>query len=172
MGVLVMRKRRKDDGVICGSLKFQGKFFFLLWKCFHEILPTKRELVRKKVTVEASCPLCGADVETIIHLFVFCPFAQKVWSRSPLLLDFRNDQFNSFVAFWDVLGFWWQNGVNKDECFALAAMIMWFIWKGRNGSIFQNRVILPGVVSDRAVSCLREFLDANCKLAAELAVST
>lgn len=107
--------------------------------------------------MEASCPLCGMEGETIIHLFVSCPFAQQVWSRSPLLLDYGCNQFSSFIVFWDDLGTRWQMGVNRDECFALAVVIMWLIWKGRNGALFNGKVILPRVVVIRAMGCLSEF---------------
>lgn len=55
----------------------------------------------------------------------------------------------------------WQNAANKGELLSLAAMLLWQIWKCRNGASFDDKITIPEVVSKRAVSHLREHIAAN-----------
>ena len=47
------------------------------WLSFHGILPTADKLVRFGMKIQPSC-FCGAP-ESLVHLFVSCPFAVSVW---------------------------------------------------------------------------------------------
>lgn len=44
---------------------------------------------------------------------------------------------------------------------SLAAVTLWHIWKGRNGALFDQKVLQPEVINSKAVGCLREFQTAN-----------
>jgi hypothetical protein len=39
-----------------------------IWRACHDILPTRDNLVRRKVLTDPSCPICGLEAETPIHL--------------------------------------------------------------------------------------------------------
>lgn len=70
---------------VCGrSLPCQGKIRHFIRKCFRDILPVKDALVRRHLANDVLCPLCKEDRESVVHLFVRCPFAQVVWRLSPL----------------------------------------------------------------------------------------
>lgn len=70
-------------------------------------------------------------------------------------------QLSSFNGFWDAMELWWQSHANKEWCMSVAAVLMWFIWKCRNGVIFEQKLSLPGIVCKRATTYLQEFLAAN-----------
>lgn len=74
------------------KLPIPKKIFHFLWKCFHEILATKGELCRKKISTDPICPVCGEEAETIIHLFCTCPVAKQVWTRSSSRLNLGSAQ--------------------------------------------------------------------------------
>ncbi|XP_058219586.1 uncharacterized protein LOC131330099 [Rhododendron vialii] len=123
--------------------------------------PWRITLKWRKVVEDSSWPICGSCQETIVHLFCTCPLAVQVWRLSPLQVDMRAVQLNSFNGFWDVMELWWHNHANKNWCMSMAAVMMWFIWKCRNGAIFEQKLSLPGMICKRTVEYLQEFLSAN-----------
>lgn len=44
---------------------------------------------------------------------------------------------------------------------ASAAALLWQIWKSRNGAVYEQKILLPGVVCKRAVDCHQEYVNAN-----------
>lgn len=46
-----------------------------LWKACHDILPTRVNLKTKKIVEDPSCPLCGREQETTVHILWQCPSA-------------------------------------------------------------------------------------------------
>lgn len=95
-----------------------------LWKYCREILPTGFALYRKKVVSEPSCPVCGGDSESIVHMFCDCPLARQVWINSSVNVDFGLSCFNSFVGLWDFLVLHWQHAPNKDWLLFSSIVIM------------------------------------------------
>jgi len=62
----------------------------LNWKIAHGVLFTAQRLVRFGLSVPLSC-FCGSPVESLEHLFFFCPLAQSVlsWLQS-LMFNFSH----------------------------------------------------------------------------------
>ena len=62
----------------------------LNWKIAHGVLLTAQRLVRFGLSVPLSC-FCGSPVESLEHLFFFCPLAQSVlsWLQS-LMFNFSH----------------------------------------------------------------------------------
>lgn len=42
------------------------------------MLPTRSSLARFAADLDTSCPLCGDQAETALHLFWFCPLARAL----------------------------------------------------------------------------------------------
>ncbi|XP_026451995.1 uncharacterized protein LOC113352385 [Papaver somniferum] len=57
------------------SLDCLPKIKFFMWKVFAQMLPVNFILMIYNPVVDDCCPLCRNDVESIIHLFFFCPIA-------------------------------------------------------------------------------------------------
>jgi hypothetical protein len=57
-----------------------------LWRACNNILPTKDNLFRRKISDDPQCPLCGGDTETLGHILWSCGTARDVWleNRKPL----------------------------------------------------------------------------------------
>ncbi|KAF5465990.1 hypothetical protein F2P56_015949 [Juglans regia] len=64
-----------------------------LWKAIHEALPTKRNLVQRKIITDGFCPWCKQFEETSCYVLWNCVAAQDVWSdlRSPVQKAALND---------------------------------------------------------------------------------
>lgn len=110
------------------KLNIPRKVGLFLWKCFREILPTRRELHRRRIVEDQRCPVCGDGVESVVHLFCNCSLAQRVWAHTSLSVVFGDVSFDSFPALWDALEFRWQHALNGEWLLSLAAVTLWFIW--------------------------------------------
>lgn len=52
-----------------------------MWRVCHDILPTRLNLVRRKVTEESWCPVCEGEEESLIHALWECPATTYVWGE-------------------------------------------------------------------------------------------
>lgn len=69
------------------TLQVPAKVKIFLCRILDNVLPTKVNLVIRKVLSDASCSLCGSLCETLMHALFHCAFAQKVW-RETIFADF------------------------------------------------------------------------------------
>jgi ribosomal protein L37AE/L43A len=44
-----------------------------MWRACHNLLPTKDNLLRRKIVKEPHCPICGRVTETMYHAMWECP---------------------------------------------------------------------------------------------------
>jgi hypothetical protein len=58
-----------------------------VWKVCKNILPTKDNPMRWKVTQEACCLICNGSVEMAKHILWECPSAQDVWGGSKIIFQ-------------------------------------------------------------------------------------
>ena len=68
----------------------------------HAVLPTKDRLIRFKMKVSPSCH-CGAN-ETLVHLFVDCPFAKRILLWFYSILTLNNPSLTSILSSEILLG--------------------------------------------------------------------
>ena len=77
-----------------------------LWRACHDILPTKANLMQRKVLSDDICEECMLEVETSAHFFWSCPRAKQVWRCSGLLNpDYAGPNFAGFNSFMELV---WQ----------------------------------------------------------------
>ena len=81
---------------------FLTKSAILFWRACRDILPTKANLVARKVIPDSCCEECQKEAESSGHLFWSCSRAREVWDRSKLFQNFDSLHFHSFM---DVLWF-------------------------------------------------------------------
>lgn len=83
--LLQVQKGAWDNGNCTGvwkalwKIKAPQKALNLLWRALTHCLPTKTQLLLKRVQVEARCDVCKSGNENIAHIFVHCPFAERCW---------------------------------------------------------------------------------------------
>ena len=56
------------------------------WRACHNILPTRDNLVLRKIVEDDGCMLCSRRVEIGIHALRECAVAKDVWSGSMIRL--------------------------------------------------------------------------------------
>ncbi|CAN1731530.1 hypothetical protein LINPERHAP1_LOCUS1269 [Linum perenne] len=110
-----------------------------MWQVFFRSISTFENLQKRGFIGPGCCVLCRADLESVSHLLLACPFAAKIWYT-----------FSSKLAIWgpchsDVQGFitdWQARNYKGDFCefrVGLLHAIFWCIWGERNDRIFRDR---------------------------------
>ncbi|KAA3467922.1 Ribonuclease H-like superfamily protein [Gossypium australe] len=63
------------------SIDLPTKIKINILKASWNYLPTRVNLLHKKLATEATCPRCGLGTETLNHLFRECPISVEVWTQ-------------------------------------------------------------------------------------------
>jgi hypothetical protein len=69
------------------SLKVPNQVKASTWHACHDILPTKSNLLKRKVIEEDICPCYNLEMETLVHAIWLCLTAQNVWGGLQVLLS-------------------------------------------------------------------------------------
>lgn len=70
----------------------------LSFKLIHRIYPTKHFLLKFKSDIDTTCTFCNNCLETVVHLYWYCPFVKPFWKN---VCDFIVKNIDKdFVLFW------------------------------------------------------------------------
>ena len=131
-----------------------SKVKILVWRAAKNSLPTKQNLVKRKVLTNDYCDHCKMQQEDTLHALYLSPKLEEIWFSVQAWNQHNLQQKTSFV---DLMGCILVE--NKD--LNLFAMAVWAVWKRRNdmrvGKRGQN---LPNLVQ-QARSKLHDFLLHN-----------
>lgn len=138
------------------NMKIKGKHKFFWWKCLLNILPTGEVLHKRLKGVDPICKRCGEGIETVEHMLFHCSESRVIWKFFPL------DWSRHRLAEWNIIDWW--DGVQsiaaasgKFEQLELTIILMWQIWKARNGWVFQCSRADPFEVVQRTLAEWREL---------------
>ncbi|XP_041004074.1 uncharacterized protein LOC121249430 [Juglans microcarpa x Juglans regia] len=130
------------------KLNVLGIIKVFVWKAIANCLPIKKNLMKRKVTKEALCPMCKRCDETVCHVLWSCSGASDVWAceRSPVQnwSSSENDFFE----------LWYEGILAQLE---VMAVVLRRLWLRRNVLVFDNGFEGPNEVFNQAVDCLTEF---------------
>lgn len=109
----------------------------LLWKVSHEALVTNLFRWKRGLSGSSDCPLCGREVETILHLMRDCVCILQVWNflaENNLPSDFTTDDLDSWLLAnlseeASRRGFKWR---------VLFGVTLMVVWQARNELIFHG----------------------------------
>ena len=99
------------------------------WRACKDILPTKENLVRRKVLAVGTCKMCQSGLETSGHLFWECEWVHEAWAMLKIFPIQSNIQFHSFM---DML--WYGVFVVEWDALQVERMVIvaWALWTSRN----------------------------------------
>ena len=83
------------------SIQIPHKIRHFAWRAARDILPTKENLVCRKVLVDSMCEECGNASGSFFHLFWECSNARNTWISSSLFSSL------SLMPFWTFFEFLW-----------------------------------------------------------------
>ena len=110
-------------------MRVPNKIKHFAWRACRDILATKENLWKRRITKDNICESCGKEPKSACHIFWLCDSAKEVWSSSKLILPI---EINPSWKFIDVL---WKLQKWLDTCPDLVertVTLCWGIWKYRN----------------------------------------
>ncbi|KAH9657474.1 putative reverse transcriptase/RNA-dependent DNA polymerase [Citrus sinensis] len=109
------------------------KVKIFLWRAAKDLLPTAENLWKKRVMHEATCLVCGSQMETLAHALLAYKIAKKVWKNSPLENHVQGKNFPDVISIIQSLP-QQQKELNGE----VVASLLWTIWNARNKWLFKG----------------------------------
>ena len=119
-----------------------------------DALPSRVNLVKRKVQCDPVYPNCGLEQETIIHALWSCPALAEVWTLHYAWLTRQTRLCSNFL---DII----QACCSRSDCFDLFAIITSIIWTRRNRLRVGEITVPLQRINSLARDTLQEFHDAN-----------
>ncbi|KAK7259820.1 hypothetical protein RIF29_25435 [Crotalaria pallida] len=136
----------------------------LAWRACKNILPVRSRLQHRGVSVDARCPLCGEEEETITHALLTCPMVSPVWFASPLTIRIDTGHINEF-------GNWLLQILDMSSKFgeSMVLDLLYAIWTARNEWCFNGKKAIVMQILDRAAAYMipPSLSVPNCAVQAE-----
>ena len=110
------------------------EFFF--WLLLKDRLSTRELLKRKRMVLDDyNCVLSNSTLEeSLIHLFLACPFSSSCWATLGLVIQQPADPLGTLVSF--------KNQLQLPFFMKIIVTMCWAIWTIRNDVIFRLLVDL------------------------------
>ena len=138
------------------AAKVCNKIKTFIWRAYRDILPTKVNLTRRKILLDAGCDCCEVGVESTDHILLSYTYSDMVWKSTCL---WGNMSHSTNLSFVDVADQIMQK--KNDPEIAIFFTTSWKIWNKRNeaynGTPHPNPSFLARFVAAHAI----EYLEAN-----------
>lgn len=79
----------------------QSKVKNLVWRACCDSLPSKQNLVKRKILTDATCDIYQSEVEDSVHALFKCPKISALWEKVPV---WNVDSLKRCPNFIDLLG--------------------------------------------------------------------
>lgn len=112
------------------------------WQLLLDRIPTRANLVRRKVILDLSlavCALCGGEEESALHLFMRCPFFHRAWYDVFRWLEWQVPLPPDLFSLFDVFCSFGCGSKKKRALNLIWHTVLWLIWDMRNGCIFSAK---------------------------------
>ena len=150
------------------SIPVLHKIQHFAWRACCDALPTKSNLLRRKVIQEDICESCREATETVGHVLWSCPKAKEVWECSKLVIGWNGGTNQTFQdLMWELL----INGDAGEDKVAYAVTIAWALWHNRNEVRYGGVRKSGQQISSWASDYLREYRAATVQVAPGVSVA-
>jgi hypothetical protein len=131
-----------------------AKNFF--WRACHNLLPTKDNLLRRKVVKEPLCPICKREPKTVAHAMWSCSAASDVWGSSHRLFQKYEKEGTDFMKIAE-------NMLEKGgmEILTIFVNLARQIWTQRNKWIHEGCFASPSDILKRFDAFIAEYAKAQ-----------
>ena len=122
----------------------------LVWRATKNSLPSKDNLVRRKIIQDAGCEACREHNENVKHALYSCPKLEELWKKIPL---WNHENLRRMETFVDLIGTIFAE--NREPM--LFAMVVWALWTWRNNLRLGKNVENLDQLLQRARERVSEF---------------
>lgn len=120
------------------------------------MLPVRSRLRTKNVDCDEECIFCDQELETVLHLFIQCPYTVEAWKFTPI---------RDFILSRTTKNFWelFTQAVDRLETGELQFFVAmcWTVWTTRNDGYWRDIHTRPEHVFYTAARQLAEYFDAT-----------
>lgn len=139
------------------------KINFFYWTLFHNKILTGDNLCRRNIAGPHRCVLCKNALETTVHMFIDCEYAQKAWTSFLTGLNLRppahcsiTDMFTSWKARYPYSII--DKSLRHKVWNADPKYVCWKLWLSWNESVFNQKEITVETIAKQAKNLLIETL--------------
>ncbi|KAL0003686.1 hypothetical protein SO802_011247 [Lithocarpus litseifolius] len=136
------------------KLKCPGKIKHFLWRACTNCLPTKANLLKRKVVTDSFCHMCGRCEETTMHALWSCEAIKLVWCNDFSWVNQFEAAQGDFLDLVDRL-------MSRPHMLELFAAIAWHIWLHRNKTKLGVHTVPLGMIRDAACKFLQIFKQSH-----------
>lgn len=132
-----------------------------VWRAMNKALATMENLYQRKCSPHPLCPICNAEVESVEHALLLCPWVRATWFGCPLGLCVDHSCVKRIEI-------WFESLLNSSHqeakaTQALVANVLWYIWKARCKWVFENEPPNPWHVIETSTRLSLNFREANLR---------
>jgi hypothetical protein len=127
-----------------------------LWKACNNILPTKENLYKKRITEDSLCPVCKSEIETVGHILWSCESSKDVWAECGRSIQKCHSAEEGFPDILEKL----VDRLSEEEM-QLAVGVARQIWLRRNSVIFGGDFLSPSALITHAKAQISEYQKAE-----------
>ena len=124
-----------------------GKIKHFLWKACSNALPTKENLLKRRITTEDTCHQCSSHSKSVLHALWDCASLHQVWDVDFHWIDRNKASMGTFKNLVELI-------FKKPSMFELLAVTAWFLWSQRN----KLRLNIDALPLNRVVVEARRYL--------------
>ncbi|XP_035543600.1 uncharacterized protein LOC118347684 [Juglans regia] len=140
-------------------MEVPGGYKHFVWNALNNVLPTKNNLLKRKVTEDSLCPVCKREEKDVKHALWCCLAVADVWAEAESPVRKWRNQVQDFTSLWMEL----IKRLSKG-CLERIVAIMRGIWGRRNAFVFENEFGCPSKMVRSALVFLEEYKEATLRM--------
>ncbi|KAL0402832.1 UNVERIFIED_CONTAM: LINE-1 retrotransposable element O protein [Sesamum radiatum] len=133
------------------KLDLHNRLKLFIWRTLFDTLPTKGKLAQSFQISDPECLFCNSQVETAHHVFLCCPFTEKIWLLSKWQVRLHPLSHLSlrewFMKISDPKSSFFPDCSIQQEFITAWAITFELIWRARNERLHENLVKTPEVIA-------------------------
>ena len=143
------------------STKISPKVKLFLWRILSAALPVADQILRRGMSINPRCQICGEEGESINHVLFNCSVARQVWALSGVPTPEFGFQHRALFANIHFLFELKRKALVLDQIKKSWPWILWRLWKNRNKMFFESTSFCPLKSIDKIRDDVQEWFLAQ-----------
>ena len=143
------------------STKTSPKVKLFLWRILSAALPVADQILRRGMSIDPRCQICGEEGESINHVLFNCSVARQVWALSGVPTPEFGFQHRALFANIHCLFELKRKALVPDQIKKSWPWILWRLWKNRNKMFFESTSFCPLKSIDKIRDDVQEWFLAQ-----------